>query len=223
MTSVKIKKGERTLLKLPASTEKKCVKNKEKWFDYFSDIAKSKGGKVLSEKYERMHSKMTFECKKGHVFSAKCHDVRQKGTWCPECAGNKRLTIEKLREVAASHAGVLLTQAYMGLDIDHMWACSKGHQFTHTPLNVLYNKAWCPICSKELKKNKRREKHLNDLVKIAEKNGGKILSPTYVNSRSVILCECADGHQFKSTAEKLNRGDWCVHEDHVARINKDKI
>jgi len=207
---IAVKNNNEDLNVKPVKKLTKKQQNQEKWYLFFQELAKSKGGEVVSTHYEKMHAKMTFKCGNGHEpFTAKCHDVRQKGTWCPECAGNKRLTISKLREVAKNNEGVLLTQAYMGLDIDHVWACSKGHQFAHTPLNVLYNNAWCPICNKEAKKKQRRERNLADIVKIADRAGGKVLTTEYVNSRSPIECECAKQHKFTTTAEKINRGEWC--------------
>lgn len=198
-------------LEQPIEKQKKRDQNKQQWFSYFCEVAESKGGRVISTKYERMHSKMDFLCKEGHPFSAKCHDIRQKGTWCPKCAGNERLTIGTLRQVAIDNKGVLLSQAYMGLDIDHMWACSKGHQFSHTPLNVLYNKAWCPICRKEERKAERRKKCFEALEFIAASHEGKLISTEYVNSRSPLKLVCKNEHPFTKSSEKLTQGEWCPY------------
>lgn len=191
------------------SRKSKREQNKTKWFDYFCKLAKSKGGKVVSTKYEKMHGKMDFICEKGHEFTAKCHDIRQKGTWCSKCAGNKKLTTANLHNVAISNSGKLLSTDYIGLDVDHKWTCLKGHEFSHTPANVIYNGAWCPICRKEENKKEYRVKRLQESALIVSGHKGELISKKYVNSRTNLELMCKNNHQFNRTSEELKTGLWC--------------
>ena len=52
-------------------------------------IAKDKGGKCLSKRYINNHSKLKWQCFKGHVWKSTAHMVKIK-TWCPSCAIDSR-------------------------------------------------------------------------------------------------------------------------------------
>lgn len=187
----------------------KSEQNRIRWYRYFVELAKARGGKVLSENYIKMHAKMTFECQFGHKFTSKCHDIHQKGTWCPKCAKNQRLTIEDLRTVADTHQGYLVTKIYLGLSIEHVWMCNGDHRFKQTPQNVMYNNAWCPICTKEQKRKKHCASRMAELQLIAQHHNGKILSADYSYSRQPMTCECENGHKFVKKAEQIIQGQWC--------------
>jgi len=49
------------------------------------EIAASRGGRCLSDEYVNAHFKLSWECKHGHVWSARFNSV-QGGRWCPECS-----------------------------------------------------------------------------------------------------------------------------------------
>lgn len=187
----------------------KREQNRIQWYHYFVRLAEAKGGKVLSKNYVKMHSKMTFECQEGHVFTSKCHDVHQKQTWCPKCAKNQRLTVEELRDVADAHQGILVTKNYLGLPIEHVWMCNNGHRFKHTPQNVIYNNAWCPICTKEQKRQNYCAARMTELQLIAQYHNGKILSADYSYSRQPMTCECKHSHKFVKNAKQIIQGQWC--------------
>jgi hypothetical protein len=52
-------------------------------------IAKSRGGKCLSEKYRNSRTKLTWQCKVGHQWEAAARNVR-KGHWCARCSRKNR-------------------------------------------------------------------------------------------------------------------------------------
>lgn len=49
------------------------------------ELAKKQGGKFISNKYITSSEKYDWECKNGHIFSARYPNVR-KGHWCPNCS-----------------------------------------------------------------------------------------------------------------------------------------
>lgn len=47
---------------------------------------------------------------------------------------------------------------------------------------------------------------------IAANRGGRCLSETYANARTRMLWECAEGHRWETTADKIkNKKTWCPH------------
>ena len=52
-------------------------------------LAKSQGGKCLSENYVNARTCLRWECAKGHRWKANPNNIQQ-GKWCPQCAMNRR-------------------------------------------------------------------------------------------------------------------------------------
>jgi hypothetical protein len=60
------------------------------------EIALSRNGKCLSDKYNDSKTKLKWECHKGHIWEATPSDIKQ-GHWCPVC-GNKQKGKRKYKE-----------------------------------------------------------------------------------------------------------------------------
>jgi hypothetical protein len=50
------------------------------------ELAASRGGVCLSERYVDKDAKLTWQCHRGHVWQASTSSVRNGGHWCPSCA-----------------------------------------------------------------------------------------------------------------------------------------
>jgi len=107
--------------------------------------ADKRGGKCLSTTFSNSHSLLTWECSKGHKWKASLANVRNKGSWCPECF-QKRITIEDARALAREKNGFCLSPEYFP-DRKLLWECSRGHQWQAFIGNVKIRGSWCPICS----------------------------------------------------------------------------
>lgn len=53
------------------------------------EIAKRKNGKCLSKKYINSQTKLTWQCREGHIWKAIPNNIKN-GKWCPYCAREKR-------------------------------------------------------------------------------------------------------------------------------------
>jgi hypothetical protein len=60
------------------------------------DLAITKGGRCLSDKYINMKTKMNWECAKGHTWDTTMDCIKSKDSWCPYCTIFK--SEEKCRE-----------------------------------------------------------------------------------------------------------------------------
>lgn len=77
--------------------------------------------------------------------------------------------------------------------------CSVGHEWLGIPNNILHNKAGCPSCSTYAKKtHEDYEASINY----------KVLEP-YINDRTKIKHECAEGHQWFSSPNAILKGRKC--------------
>ncbi len=62
--------------------------------EIYKKIAITRGGKCLSNTYIDYYSKLTWECKFGHVWNSLGYSI-ERGHWCPDCAGNRKGSIYK--------------------------------------------------------------------------------------------------------------------------------
>lgn len=122
-----------------------CSGNVPLAIDEMKEIAKSRGGECLSPEYRNNRYKLRWQCSIGHEWEASPGNIK-KGKWCPTCAGNKRLTIEHMEEMARKRNGHCLSTYYKNSNSKLSWQCSKGHQWNAIPNNVKRG-SWCPICA----------------------------------------------------------------------------
>jgi len=108
-------------------------------------LAESKGGKCLSEEYNGNKFKLTWRCKEGHVWEAHPNAVKT-GHWCPVCAGNAKLTLRDMQNLAAYKKGKCLSSIYVNSKTKLKWQCIKGHVFWMIP-NCVQQGQWCPKCA----------------------------------------------------------------------------
>lgn len=54
-----------------------------------------------------------------------------------------------------------------------------------------------------------KKKSLDDLKKLAESRGGKVLSSKYLNVKTKYLWECSQKHRWETSADSIFRGSWC--------------
>jgi len=134
------------------------VKNKDSWcptcagvkkltLEEVQETAKKRGGKCLSSDYINSKSKLKFQCKYGHEFEAIPNDVRSKHSWCPICAGNKKLTLKEFQDIAKERRGECLSTEYKNIITKLRFRCMNGHEFEGIPNDVKFKDSWCPICS----------------------------------------------------------------------------
>jgi hypothetical protein len=64
---------------------RECKLQKKNYMEKCHKIAESKGGKCLSTKCQSNWSKLTWECKHGHIFSRSLNAINEKNKWCFVC------------------------------------------------------------------------------------------------------------------------------------------
>ncbi|MCG7346083.1 hypothetical protein MHZ92_18380 [Sporosarcina sp. ACRSL] len=165
------------------------------------EIAESKGGQCLSTVYRNRKHYYEFKCREEHRWTT-TFEVLSQGSWCPQCAGNAKLTVEEMKQFAASQGGKCLSNEYINNNTHLLWECNKEHQWKATPSNILRGK-WCPTC------NKKKRLTINIFTEIANKRGGKCLSSTYINQKTRLAFECQHGHQWDALPNNIQKGKWC--------------
>ncbi|MDE1848728.1 MAG: hypothetical protein KGH55_01715 [Nanoarchaeota archaeon] len=67
-------------------------------------IAKERDGECLSDVYINQDNKLLWKCSKGHTWEASSGAVKR-GTWCPICSHNIKLTIQEMQDLAKEKGG----------------------------------------------------------------------------------------------------------------------
>jgi hypothetical protein len=110
------------------------------------EIAIERGGRCLSEQYLGSKFKLTWQCALGHIWQAMVTAVRR-GSWCPECAGNRKLDIALFHRLATERGGLCLSDVYVNKDTPLLFQCSAGHQWKAPP-GEIKGGSWCSICAR---------------------------------------------------------------------------
>jgi len=112
-------------------------------------IAEGRGGFCLSNEYEHSHSKLLWECSKGHQWLATPTHIKS-GEWCRICAveesaQRQKLDFKEMHEIAEKRGGRCLSTSYENARSKLLWECAEGHQWKAVPYSIK-NGTWCPEC-----------------------------------------------------------------------------
>jgi hypothetical protein len=181
----------------------KCSKRGKVSIEELKNFAVLKGGKCLSNYLKNSKENLLWECKFEHQWSSTYYRILYNNSWCPKCAGNKKLSAYDMRQLAKFKKGKFLSHEYKGNKIKYLWQCEFGHTWNAIPTNISRGK-WCPSCSR----NKKLD--IEDLNKIALKHGGYLISSDYINSASKLKWQCQLGHNFELSPNFIiSKHMWC--------------
>src|SRR6185312_204748 len=90
-------------------------------------IAEERDGMCLSTEYKDNRTPLMWRCSKNHVWSAPLSRIKNLGQWCPQCAGNMKLTLEVTKQIALLRGGECLSKRYVNQRLPLLWRCIKGH------------------------------------------------------------------------------------------------
>ncbi|MEN3129760.1 zinc-ribbon domain-containing protein [Bacillus albus] len=176
-------------------------------------LAESRGGKCLSDRYINSQTNMTFQCKNGHVWDAKPAKIRF-GQWCRKCSGREKKTLYDMQEIAKQHDGECLSAIYENSQTKLLWQCKHGHKFEATAASIFYKAKkgnFCPKCSAKQRGIVLRHT-IEDMQQLAYNRGGKCLSTIYTDSHTKLIWKCADGHTWEAKPNQIISGKhWCPH------------
>lgn len=171
------------------------------YYNQIREAVESKGGKVISDRYEKMINKMVFQCENGHQWDTEARSVL-KGMWCRYCYGNTREQGEAaFKQRVANKQGKILG-TYNGNDNYILVECVEGHQWEIKPHNVTSGK-WCPTCA-----YRHHGGGSTRFLHTLEERGGKLLSK-YINCKTRVQVQCNQGHIWEPKPYYIVIGNWC--------------
>jgi hypothetical protein len=178
-------------------------------------LARGRGGRCISTFYINSTVPLVWECAAGHRWSSVAASIG-KGSWCPHCAGVRRLTLERMRRIAESRGGRCLSEHYWNNATKLEWRCSEGHRWSATPLQVKKGH-WCPNCARVARLT------LQELQQMAFRKGGECLSPKYLGSSKPLRWMCDRRHEWSARPSSVRAGSWCPVCAHNRRLRLDEM
>jgi hypothetical protein len=183
---------------------KKIYSGGSQQLERLKEIAKDRGGQLLSSEWRGRDIPISFRCKERHRFTITPSSVFDKH-WCQKCAGNEQGTIEEMREIAAERGGKCLSNEYVNGRTPLQWYCLE-HDYTwwNLPNNVKNHKQWCMKCAG------RTWWTIEAVKDLAKSRGGKCLSKRYKNTREKFSFRCNKcKHTWKTSLSSLLNGSFC--------------
>ena len=165
------------------------------------------GGRLLSTDWDTLQSRYRFRCAKAHGFSASAANVIHRGSWCPACAGNARLSLRTYAALAASRGGALVP----GQRVDNRhtrlrFRCARDHVFELALQNLgAREDGWCARCALI----DQREAEYRALSRAATLAGYRLLSPKIRYRKEALLFECPAGHEWRCRSWDFRTGTRC--------------
>ena len=174
--------------------------------------ASARGGKCLSKTYKSSNLNMKWQCSEGHVWEAPFDYIRS-NYWCRKCGHNRigdknrKLTLQDAQCAASARGGKCLSKTYKSSNLNMKWQCSEGHVW-EVSFGHIRGGCWCKKCGYEASR-KKQSSTLESVQSCAARRGGQCLSDAYVNSKTKLQFECAEGHQWLTRPASIKRGHWC--------------
>lgn len=109
-------------------------------------VAEFRKGKCLSPSYKNAHTKLLWECERGHQWWSKLVCVLSNNSWCPYCVGKAKHTIDECCKLATQNNGKCLSTEYKNSYTKLLWRCAEGHEW-YTTFSIINQGCWCNICS----------------------------------------------------------------------------
>jgi hypothetical protein len=110
----------------------------------FYDKVAERKGKVVGQ-YIATDEKCDVDCGRGHVWSARPHNVVGLNNWCPFCADSCPIKSARLFEDAVTVRGGRVIGEYVNNDLEVEIDCGKGHRPKLRP-HTVKDGTWCPLC-----------------------------------------------------------------------------
>lgn len=127
--------------------------------------------------------------------------------------------LARMRHIAASSGGKLLSKFYINENTKLKWICKKGHEWETTPHNIKRG-SWCPVCGRESQSAKNRAHTIEEMQSLAKAKGGRCLSKQYESCAKKLRWRCKVGHEWSTVPRLVINGHWCPKCARIALRSK---
>ena len=170
-------------------------------YEFVNKLFEDDGYILSSKEYISAHTKLEYICPEGHQNSMTWANWQQ-GARCPDCAGNKKLTREFIKQDFEEKDYTLSSKEYLGAHTKLDYICPAGHQNSMTWANWITGYR-CPDCAGNMKLTHKFVKSK------FEKNNYILSSKEYINSNTKLYYVCPKGHEGSMRWDDWQQGVRC--------------
>ncbi len=174
----------------------------QRYLEELRNLARARNGKLLSDRYLGMQTKLRWQCDDGHEWAAQPASIKA-GTWCAFCSTHPPASIADMHELAARYHGRCLSKIYKNATTKIKWECEFGHRWKSLARNVKADH-WCPRCGG------RQKYTLKEMQQFARQLGGACLSNEYLGISEKLKWKCAQGHIWDAPPAQIVGKHWCL-------------
>lgn len=123
---------------------------------------------------------------------------------------NAKGTIGEMQKIATSYGGKCLSKIYINSQHKLEFQCANKHRWSGWPMDIKRGH-WCPKCA-AVKRGVGLRLNIKEIIELASRRGGKLISTQYTNNRNKLEWGCASGHSWKASVHSVkDRGAWCPY------------
>ena len=131
----------------------KCAGNNKSTIDEMRELAATRNGICVSDRYFNSNTKLNWQCEKGHIWEASPASIKS-GSWCPHCYSSLKKTKISIRnEEIKNSINKIENQSNIKCISDYpssramkvQWLCLNTHIFNATVKKIEKNST-CPEC-----------------------------------------------------------------------------
>lgn len=171
-------------------------------FEDVKQLFADRGFELLEDTYVNTRTKMKFKCTKNHISSISVDNLK-KGCNCSECAGNKKLTIEEIKEYVEKFGYKVYDNEYINGATKLTFECNRGHIYPARWSQFKQRGHRCPYCSGNKKYT------LEEVASYFSKEGYQLLSQEYNGAHKNVESLCPEGHLYECTLHNFLKGKRC--------------
>ena len=157
----------------------------------------AKGFTLLTNEYKNSRQNFEFICTCGNKSKIRLDHLRE-GVKCSHCAGNKKLTLDYVRDTLFSEGYMCLSNEYVNSKTKFKYKCPKGH-IGSMSLNNWNTGVRCSECFGTHKYT------IETVRRCIESEGYSLVDTEYYNKKQKLTLICPNGHIYKVSWESWKR------------------
>lgn len=156
------------------------------------------GVEYIKGEYSSVDSVLTFKCKCGEEFERDWRHVKRGQVKCKKCCGNKKYTIEEVKNKCRELGIECLSKEYKNNKAKMDFKCSCGRSFSRAWADVVNNgQTHCSVCCHSTPYT------LDEVNEICNSLGIVCLEDKYVNVNTKMKFKCSCGEIFEKTFTQI--------------------
>lgn len=191
----------------------KCSNHCKFTYEEVKSDFESRGFRLISTEYINITTNLNYICPAGHEIT-NTYDNFKTSSGCSECSGRKKYTYEYVKNYFTENGCTLLENEYISNSYLMRYICNCGVE-ARISFNNFKSNCRCMACGLQ-----KMRHSFEDVKKLFEDNGCKLLENEYKNAQTLMKYICSCGNEAYICYTNFRRGVRCnsCKQDRVKAI-----